>query len=47
MLPDFVNTTWSLLTTTGLEPKYDIVGPILYPLTVAREQGNGTPDVRG
>jgi len=27
MLPDFVNTTWTLLTTTGLEPKYDIVHP--------------------
>lgn len=27
MLPDFVNTTWTLLTTTGLEPKYDIVIP--------------------
>jgi len=25
MLPNFVETTWTLLTTTGLEPKYDIV----------------------
>lgn len=27
MLPEFVQTTWTLLTSTGLEPKYDIVGP--------------------
>jgi len=25
MLPVFVETTWTLLTSTGLEPKYDIV----------------------
>lgn len=25
MLQNFVNSTWMLLTTTGLEPKYDIV----------------------
>ena len=25
MLPQFVNTIWTLLTTIGLEPKYDIV----------------------
>ncbi|KAK9239017.1 Cse1-domain-containing protein [Lipomyces kononenkoae] len=25
ILPSFVDTTWTLLTTTGLEPKYDIL----------------------
>lgn len=25
LLPNFVNTTWTLLTTTGLEPKYDLL----------------------
>jgi exportin-2 (importin alpha re-exporter) len=25
MLQNFVNSTWMLLTTTGAEPKYDIV----------------------
>jgi len=29
MLPNFVETTWTLLTSTGLEPKYDIVPPLL------------------
>jgi len=31
MLPTFVSTTWILLTTTGLEPKYDIVGILIVP----------------
>jgi hypothetical protein len=47
MLPDFVNTTWALLTTTGLEPKYDIVSPQSFKLMVAREQSNGTINFRG
>lgn len=29
MLQNFVNSTWMLLTTTGLEPKYDIVSYFL------------------
>ena len=39
MLPVFVETTWTLLTSTGLEPKYDIVvsPPQDIMLTTARE----------
>jgi Cse1 len=42
MLPDFVNTTWTLLTTTGLESKYDIVTSPLTLLMEARQQSNGS-----
>lgn len=35
MLPDFVNTTWTLLTTTGLEPKYDIVVHLIFIVNIS------------
>lgn len=45
MLEDFVRTTWTLLTTTGLGPKYDIVLFSQDILTVACQQSYRTIDV--
>lgn len=48
MLPTFVETTWTLLTSTGLQPKYDIVctsSGIM--LMAACEQGNVAINLRG
>ncbi|CUS11908.1 unnamed protein product [Tuber aestivum] len=38
MLQNFVNSTWMLLTTTGPEPKYDIVSISNSPLCLGKEQ---------
>lgn len=34
MLQGFVNSTWMLLTTTGPEPKYDIVGFVMRSIII-------------
>jgi len=37
MLQNFVNSTWMLLTTTGPEPKYDIVSISNSPLCLGKD----------